>query len=66
MNWKPTTATKHHSQCHLSPVIIVKEEVALEPSLQVLEELLYHWQEKLYGPLPKEFRAFSAGCTLVG
>ena len=54
MKWKLTTATKHHSQCHISPVIIVKEVVALEPSLQVLEELLYHWQESLYGPLPKE------------
>ena len=54
VKWKLTTATKHHSQCHISPVIIVKEEVALEPSQQVLEELLYHWQEELYGPLPKE------------
>ena len=54
VKWKLTTATKHHSQCHISPVIIVKEEVALELSLLVLEELLYHWQEELYGPLPKE------------
>ena len=53
MKWKLTTATKHHSQCHISPVIVVKEEVALEPSQQVLEELLYHWQEELYGPLLK-------------
>ena len=64
VKWKLTTATKHHSQCHISPVIIVKEEVALEPSQQVLEEMLYHWQEELYGPLPKNWlRAFSAGCT---
>ena len=52
MKWKLTTATKHHSQCHSSPVITVKEEVALEPSQHVLEELLYHWQEELYGPRP--------------
>ena len=54
MKWKLSIATKHHSQYHITPVIIVKEEVALELSLQVLEELLYHCQEKLYGPLPKE------------
>ena len=32
----------------------IQKRKHLKTSQQVLEELLYHWQEELYGPLPKE------------
>ena len=44
------TAIKHLNQCRISPDTTDKEAAALEPLLQVLEELLCHWHANFSGP----------------